>query len=82
MQVPDRGYLLSSILPVQGIGILYAPRDVGKTFTALSVAVAVVSDGAVFNWCAPIPRRTLYVDGKIPATSMQSRLSSLFHRRC
>ena len=48
MQIPDRGYLLSPILPVQGIGILYAPRGVGKTFAALSVAVAVASGGAVF----------------------------------
>ena len=77
MQIPDRGYLLSPILPVQGIGILYAPRGVGKTFAALSVAVAVASGGAVFNWRAPMPKKTLYVDGEMPATSMQSRLSSL-----
>ncbi len=77
MQIPDRGYLLSPILPVQGIGILYAPRGVGKTFAALSVAVAVASGGAIFNWRAPMPKKTLYVDGEMPATSMQSRLSSL-----
>ena len=77
MQIPDRGYLLSPILPVQGIGILYTPRGVRKTFAALSVAVAVASGGAVFNWRAPMPKKTLYVDGEMPATSMQSRLSSL-----
>ena len=49
----------------------------GKTFAALSVAVAVASGGAVFNWRAPMPKKTLYVDGEMPATSMQSRLSSL-----
>ena len=64
MQIPDRGYL-------------YAPRGVGKTFAALSVAVAVASGGAVFNCRAPMPKKTLYVDGEMPATSMQSRLSSL-----
>ena len=42
MQIPDRGYLLSPILPVQGIGILCPARSV-KTFAALSVAVAVAS---------------------------------------
>lgn len=77
MKIPDRGYLLSPILPVQGIGILYAPRGVGKTFAALSVAIAVASGGAIFNWRAPMPKKTLYVDGEMPATSMQSRLSSL-----
>lgn len=77
MSIPERGYLLSPILPVQGIGILYAPRGIGKTFAALSVAVAVASGGAVFNWRAPMPKRTLYVDGEMPATAMQHRLAAL-----
>ncbi len=77
MPIPERGYLLSPILPVQGIGIMYAPRGIGKTFAALSVAVAVASGGAVFNWRAPMPKKTLYVDGEMPATSMQSRLTAL-----
>lgn len=77
MSIPERGYLLSPVLPVQGIGILYAPRGIGKTFAALSIAVAVASGGAVFNWRAPMPKKTLYVDGEMPATSMQDRLSSL-----
>ena len=77
MPIPERGFLLSPVLPVQGIGIMYAPRGVGKTFAALSVAVAVASGGAVFNWRAPMPKKTLYVDGEMPATSMQSRLTAL-----
>ena len=77
MPIPERGYLLSPILPVQGIGIMYAPRGIGKTFAALSVAVAVASGGAVFNWRAPMPKKTLYVDGEMPATSMQGRLTAL-----
>ncbi len=77
MSIPERGYLLSPILPVQGIGIMYAPRGIGKTFAALSVAVAVASGGVIFNWRAPMPKRTLYVDGEMPATSMQSRLAAL-----
>lgn len=77
MPIPERGFLLSPVLPVQGISIMYAPRGIGKTFAALSVAVAVASGGAVFNWRAPMPKRTLYVDGEMPATSMQSRLAAL-----
>ena len=77
MPIPERGFLLSPVLPVQGIGIMYAPRGIGKTFAALSVAVAVASGGAVFNWRAPMPKKTLYVDGEMPATSMQSRLTAL-----
>ena len=73
MQIPDRGYLLSPILPVQGIGILYTPRGVRKTFAALSVAVAVASGGAVFNWRAPMPKKTLYVGGMaIPPQALKN----------
>jgi putative DNA primase/helicase len=77
MSIPERGLLLSPILPVQGIGIMYAPRGIGKTFAALSVAVAVASGGAVFNWRAPMPKKVLYVDGEMPAIAMQSRLAAL-----
>lgn len=77
MSIPERGLLLSPILPVQGIGIMYAPRGIGKTFAALSVAVAVASGGVVFNWRAPMPKKVLYVDGEMPAIAMQSRLAAL-----
>lgn len=77
MAIPERGFLLFPVLPVQGLAIMYAPRGVGKTFAALSVAVAVASGGAVFNWRAPMPKKTLYVDGEMPAIAMQSRLTSL-----
>ena len=77
MPIPNRGFLLEPVLPVQGIGIMYAPRGIGKTFAALSVAVAVASGGAVFNWRAPMPKRTLYVDGEMPAIAMQTRLAAL-----
>ena len=77
MSIPERGFLLSPILPVQGIGIMYAPRGIGKTFAALSVAVAVASGGLVFNWRAPMPKKVLYVDGEMPAIAMQNRLAAL-----
>ena len=77
MSIPERGFLLFPVLPVQGLAIMYAPRGVGQTFAALSVAVAVASGGAVFNWRAPMPKKTLYVDGEMPAIAMQSRLTSL-----
>jgi putative DNA primase/helicase len=44
--IPEREYLLSSILQVQGTGTMYAPRGIGKDAAALSVAVAVASGGA------------------------------------
>ncbi|MFQ9868298.1 MAG: AAA family ATPase [Bilophila wadsworthia] len=66
MSIPERGYLLSPVLPVQGIGILYAPRGIGKTFAALSTLLAVASGGAVFNWRAPMPSERCMWMGKCP----------------
>ena len=77
MPIPERGVLLHPVLPVQGIGIMYAPRGIGKTFAALSVAVAIASGGLVFNWRAPMPKKVLYVDGEMPAIAMQNRLTAL-----
>lgn len=77
LPLTERGYLLAPILPRQGIAILYAARGIGKTFLALSIALAVASGTHVLNWQAASPKRVLYVDGEMPAITMQERLTSL-----
>jgi putative DNA primase/helicase len=77
MTLPDRDYLLHPIIPMQGIVILFAPRGIGKTFVALSFALAVAGGLSVFNWRAPKGYHVLYVDGEMPALAMQERLSAL-----
>ena len=77
LPLTERGYLLSPILPRQGIVILYASRGIGKTFLALSIALAVASGTQVMNWQAASPKRVLYVDGEMPAITMQERLNAL-----
>lgn len=77
MHLPERGFLLHPVIPAQGIVILFAPRGIGKTFTALSVALAVAGGATLFHWHAPNPKQVLYVDGEMPAQAMQDRLISL-----
>lgn len=77
MSIPELGFLLQPVIPVQGIIILFALRGVGKTFAALSMAVAIASGGEVFGWRAPSARKVLYVDGEMPALAMQKRLADL-----
>lgn len=75
---PPRKMLLDPILPRQGLCMLYAPRGVGKTFVSLSIAHAVASGGSVFGrWSAPEPARTLFIDGEMPATTLQERLRDI-----
>lgn len=77
MDLPERGFLLEPVIPTQGIIILYAPRGIGKTFTALSMSLAVAGGLSLYNWQASKPNKVLYVDGEMPAITMQERLKAL-----
>lgn len=77
MPIPERGFILYPVIPTQGLIMLFAPRGIGKTFVALSIAIAIASGGRVFNWLATVPRKVLYIDGEMPAISMKERLESL-----
>lgn len=76
MDLPERGYVLYPVIPEQGLAMLYAPRGLGKTWAALSIAYAVASGQVAFGeWTAPEPRRVLYLDGEMPARTMKERLA-------
>lgn len=75
--LPERDYLLHPVIPEQGIVMLVAKRGIGKTFTALHISLSVAGGLSLFNWHAPKARRVLYVDGEMPAISMQECLAAL-----
>jgi putative DNA primase/helicase len=78
MSFPVREMLLSPILPRQGLCMLHAMRGIGKTFIALAIAYAVAIGGRLFGrWGAPQPARVLFLDGEMPARTLQERLASL-----
>lgn len=72
-EIKPREMLLDPILPEQGLAMLYAYRGIGKTFLSLGIAAAVASGGAFLRWTAQRPRRVLYVDGELPAKTLQER---------
>lgn len=75
---PPREMILAPVLAVQSLSMIFAMRGVGKTFFALSCAYAVASGGGVFGrWFAPRPARVLYIDGEMPAVTLQERLKSI-----
>lgn len=75
---PPRSMLLSPVMAVQSLSMIFAMRGVGKTFFALSCAYAVASGGGVFGrWFAPAPARVLYIDGEMPAVTLQERLRNI-----
>ncbi len=74
---PPRGHVLAPVIPEQGLVMMFAPRGIGKTYMALSIAYAVASEGSSLRWHAPTPRRVLYVDGEMPGATMQERLAQI-----
>ena len=77
LELPPRKNLLDPWLPVQGLAMVYAYRGVGKTHFALGLAHACASGGQFLGWRAQEPVGVLYLDGEMPATVMQERLSAI-----
>ncbi len=78
MKFPKRGFVLEPVIPTQGLAMIYAPRGIGKTWAALSMAWAVATGGtALGRWQAPEARRVFYLDGEMPAGDLQERLASV-----
>jgi AAA domain/DnaB-like helicase N terminal domain/Homeodomain-like domain len=76
-EIKPREMLLDPILPEQGLAMLYAYRGIGKTFLALGIAAAIASGARFLRWSAARPRRVLYVDGELPAATLQERLAMI-----
>lgn len=74
-ELPKREILLSPWLPKQSLSMLYAWRGIGKSWLGLSIGYAASCGGEILGWNAPVKRRVLYIDGELPAATMQQRLA-------
>jgi putative DNA primase/helicase len=77
LDIKPREMVLSPFMPTQGLVEVYAPRGVGKTHTSLGIAYAVASGGEFLRWSAPSARKVLFIDGEMPASTMQERLATI-----
>jgi hypothetical protein len=77
LSLPLRQMVLEPWLPEKGLAMLYSPRDVGKTLLGLTSAYVIAVGAAFIGFHAPEPRRVLYIDGEMPARTMQERLSRI-----
>jgi putative DNA primase/helicase len=69
--------LLDPILARASLTLLCGPRGIGKTYLALSMALAVASGGSALRWRAAKPARVLYVDGEMPRQTLMERLAGV-----
>jgi AAA domain len=74
---PPLDFLLAPWLPDKGLTMICAPRGVGKTFLALSIAHAVATGGEILGWKARRPSRVIYLDGEMPVSVLQARFASI-----
>ncbi len=77
INLKPRENIINPWFPTQGLVMVYAPRGVGKTYFALTLAVSIASGSHCFCWEVPRPRGVLYLDGEMPAAAMQERLAKL-----
>jgi len=77
LTLPERESLLHPIILTQSLNMIHSWRGIGKTHVGLAMAFAVSSGGTFLKWYAPTPRGVLYIDGEMPACSLQERLADI-----
>jgi putative DNA primase/helicase len=80
MELPPKENLLEPWLRVAGLCMVYAERGIGKTYFALEVTMALAYGVSFLGFLAQKPRRVLYIDGEMPANTMQERLARIVSR--
>jgi DNA-binding MarR family transcriptional regulator len=77
--IPPREFIIEPWLPSAGLAMVYAKRGVGKTYLAMTLAIAVAKGDAAFlqHYAIPRARRVLYIDGELPMADLQARMREL-----
>lgn len=78
LPLPPTEHMLKPWLPVAGLGMIHAPRGVGKSYLALAIAKAVCMGEPTLGWEADRPRTVFLLDGEMRANHLQERLKLFF----
>ncbi len=75
--IPEREWLIAPIFQHPGLGMIYSWRGSVKTFTAMSLAIAVARGEKWMGYSVPKARGSLYLDGEMPLADLRSRLDGM-----
>src|SRR5262249_4297271 len=80
LDLPPRKMIISPWLPEKGTAMIYSPRGVGKTLLGMTSAYAIAVAADFLGFKIEEPRKVLYIDGEMPAQTMQERLAAIIGR--
>lgn len=69
--------LLAPIIPMDGVAMMSGEKGVGKTFLAMSIAMAVASGKDVFGWSCTQKRSVFFVEPELTVSIGQARLNMI-----
>ena len=78
VQMPPRNIILWPWLYDKQINVIHAPKGAGKTWFALSIAVAITHNKNIGDrWIVKQPSGVLYIDGEVAFQELRGRIKAL-----
>ncbi|HEY1877237.1 MAG TPA: AAA family ATPase [Rhizomicrobium sp.] len=75
LRLPPRDYLMGEVLCSTSRWLVFGDTGIGKTLFGLMLAGAIAAGDGFLNWPgSQQPRRVVYLDGEMPAETMQERM--------
>jgi hypothetical protein len=72
MPLQPRQDIVTGVLYERAMGMIFAPRGLGKTRCAFTLADGCTKGSQFFKYGVPRQRRVLYVDGELPIIDLQN----------
>ena len=71
LKLPPRRTIIDPWLPEKSLAMIYSLRGMGKTLLAMTSAYAIATGSSFLGFKTSSPRKVLYIDGEMPARTMQ-----------
>lgn len=75
LKLPSAGVVLGEWFTEKSLTMIHAWRGLGKTWFTLSLSYSIACGEQFLKWPVAKPRRVLYLDGEMQASTMQNRLA-------
>jgi putative DNA primase/helicase len=77
LELSPRRKIVGPWLPEKGLAMIYSLRGIGKTLLGMTSAYAIAAGASFLGFTVKEPRKVLYIDGEMPAETMQERLAAI-----